>query len=71
MPKTSSPGLNRVTPIPTASTTPETSQPSTSGIRATVMDWARFHQSVGLTPAAWTATRISLTPGAGLGSRVS
>ena len=25
-------------------------------------DWARFLQSVGLTPAAWMATRISLIP---------
>ncbi|TDO46802.1 helix-turn-helix protein [Kribbella sp. VKM Ac-2527] len=55
-------GLERVTPMPTASTTPETSQPRTSGIPAMVVAWARFFQSVGLTPAAWTATRISLTP---------
>src|SRR5688500_13643523 len=50
MPKTSSPGLNRATPMPTASTTPETSQPSMSSIRATVGRRARFLQSVGLTP---------------------
>jgi hypothetical protein len=34
----------------------------TSGIRAMVVTWARFLQSVGMTPAAWTATRISLIP---------
>jgi hypothetical protein len=60
MPNTSSPGLNRVTPTPTASTTPETSQPSTSGSRLTVRGAARFFQSVGLRPAARTATSISL-----------
>jgi hypothetical protein len=32
---------------------------------------ARFHQSVGLTPAARTAIRISLNPGSGLGSSTS
>ena len=32
------------------------------------MGWARFHQSVGLTPAARTAIRISLNPGSGRGS---
>ncbi len=65
MPKTSSPGSYRVTPTPTASTTPETSQPSTKGGCPRNPPVARCFQSVGLTPAARTRTSTSLGPGAG------
>jgi hypothetical protein len=60
--------LNWVTPTPTDPTTLETSQPRTGGRRSTLMGWARFHQSVGVTPTARTATWIPFRPGTGLGS---
>ncbi len=67
MPKTSSPGRNSVTPMPTASTVPERSQPSGTGgasvpARPPV---ARCQTSVGLTAAAWIRTSTSAGPGAG------
>ena len=68
MPKTSSPGRNRVTPKPVASTTPDTSQPSTNGGDPRKIRCARCFQSVGFTPAACTRIRIWLTPGSGRSS---
>src|SRR5918999_3610167 len=71
MPNTSSPGRYCRTPWPTASTTPDTSWPRIAGSPY----WrnppvARPFQSVGLTPAAWTATSISVGRGYGRGTMI-
>ena len=65
MPKTSSPGLNRLTPSPVASTTPDTSQPRTKGGSPRKMPSARCFQSVGLTRRHGPApvSRSSRLPG--------
>src|SRR5215469_14359649 len=68
MPKTSSPGLTSVTPYPTASTTPDTSQPSTNGGGPRKILRARCFQSVGFSPAACTRTRTWLRPASGRSS---
>ena len=68
IPNTASPTANRVTPTPTASTVPATSQPTVNGggpITAAIPWPARVFQSTGLTPAAATRTRISVGSGSG------
>jgi hypothetical protein len=65
MPKISSPGAYRVTPGPTASTTPDTSKPRMGREPPNRPPFARAFQSVGFTPAARTRTRISTGPGSG------
>ncbi len=71
MPKTSSPGANAATPMPIASTTPETSQPRTKGGSPRKPPVARCFQSVGLTPAARTRTSTSLGRGTGRSTSTS
>ena len=69
-PKTSSPGLNRVTALPTAATCPATSVPRTPifGLRRPYTGRAMYGsplitaQSAGLTPAARTRTSTSWSP---------
>src|SRR5690606_4148767 len=71
IPNTSSPGWKRVTPNPTASTTPETSQPRMNGVASETVEpssmapLVRTFQSTGLTPAACTRTSTSVGPGSG------
>ena len=69
MPNTGSPTAKRVTPRPTASTTPVTSQPTVSGSPncAAAPLPARVFQSTGFTPAASTRTRTSVGSGSGTG----
>ena len=71
MPKTSSPGRKRVTPMPTSSTTPATSQPIRHGgspsTPAMPLPW-RVFQSTGFTPAACTRTSTSVGMGSGTGT---
>ena len=72
MPNTESPTAKRVTPTPTASTVPATSQPTVNGggpITLAMPPPARVFQSTGLTPAAATRTRISVGNGSGTGAR--
>src|SRR5689334_17928455 len=72
MPNTMSPTANRVTPAPTASTVPATSQPTVNGggpITLAMPAPARVFQSTGLTPAAATRTRTSVGSGSGTGAR--
>src|SRR5689334_1190267 len=68
MPYTSSPGARVVTPKPTSSTVPDTSQPRVNGgspsAQATPAP-ARVCQSTGFTPAACTRTRTSVGSGTG------
>src|SRR5262249_24103080 len=62
-----SPGANSPTPDPTASTTPEMSDPRVSGRGCgSTLRPARIRPSHGPTPAALTRTRIS--PSSGLGT---
>ena len=71
MPNTESPTAKRVTPTPTASTVPATSQPTVNGggpITVAMPPPARVFQSTGLTPAAATRTRISVGSGSGTGA---
>src|SRR4051812_21278409 len=70
MPKTASPGANRVTPKAVASTTPATSHPRTNGGSPSprlLPPFVRVFQSTGLTPAACTRTSTSVGSGSGLG----
>ena len=69
-----SPGRNRVTPGPTASTTPATSMPSRGFLRsragpmkrrAKLGRGSRPSRSARLTDAAWTRTSSSSSPGIG------
>jgi len=74
MPNTSSPGASVVTPLPTASTTPATSQPTTNGGSPSTADTPlpdRVFQSTGLTPAATTRTSTSVGRGSGRGRSTS
>src|SRR5918995_1101489 len=68
MPKTRSPGAKRVTPSPTSSTVPATSQPRIIGgspIASRRPPCSRVFQSTGLIPAAVTLTRTSVGIGFG------
>ncbi len=74
MPSTASPGSSVVTPTPTSSTTPATSQPSVKGGSPSTPAMplpARVFQSTGLTPAARTRTSTSVGSGAGTGASPS
>ena len=74
MPYTGSPTANRVTPGPTASTMPATSQPTVNGGRpktGAIPPPERVFQSTGFTPAAITRTRTSVGSGSGTGSSSS
>src|SRR4051794_30563610 len=74
MPKTGSPGANRVTPNAVASTTPATSHPRMNGGSPSprlLPPFVRVFQSTGLTPAASTRTRTSVGSGSGLGTSTS
>jgi hypothetical protein len=74
MPNTGSPGASLVTPSPTSSTTPATSQPTVNGgspsTRAMPLP-ARVFQSTGFTPAARTRTSTSVGSGVGAGASPS
>src|ERR671922_1668671 len=65
MPKTRSPTANRVTPTPSSSTTPATSQPTVKGGDPSMPPLERVFQSTGLTPAAANFTRTSVGAGSG------
>src|SRR5215467_4250676 len=57
--------------MPQASTTPDTSRPSTQGNLSDLIagNWpSRIFQSIGLMLAAFTFSRISFGPGVGIGS---
>ena len=56
-----------MTPTPTSSTTPATSQPTVNGSSAGIPPRARTFQSTGFTPAAATRTSTSVGPGSGRG----
>src|SRR5882757_9159188 len=69
MPKTSSPTWKRVTPTPTAVTSPQTSQPTVKGGSPKtehIPRPMRVLKSTGLTPAAWTRTWTSVGIGSGI-----
>src|SRR6516165_2143963 len=76
VPKTASPTPNRVTAGPAASTCPAKSQPSTGNRGRSGPKWTRAYHgdprraraSTTPTVAAWTRTRISSSPGSGLGT---
>ncbi len=73
IPYTSSPGRSVVTPKPTASTVPETSQPRVKGgsPSSQARPWpALVLVSTGFTPAACTRTSTSVGPGSGRSVRV-
>jgi hypothetical protein len=70
--KTASPGRSRVTPVPTRTTSPATSQPSTTGNFTRMKSFtspSRNCQSIGFTLAA--CTRTSTSPSAGSGAETS
>jgi hypothetical protein len=68
MPNTRSPTSKRVTPSPSASTVPATSQPTVNGGSPMRPPEARVFQSTGLTPAAATRTSTSVGAGSGIGT---
>ncbi|CAM5636102.1 hypothetical protein SRIMM317S_06358 [Streptomyces rimosus subsp. rimosus] len=73
-PNTASPTDRRRTPVPTATTSPAPSEPSTSGKECRTVSLRRpsaIFQSMGLTPAADSRTRTSPGPGSGSGSSMS
>src|SRR5690606_41893048 len=68
IPNAASPTAKRVTPRPTASTVPATSQPTVIGggpSTEAIPAPARVFQSTGFTPAAPTRTRTSVGRGSG------
>ncbi|MNE89750.1 hypothetical protein D3C80_1871950 [compost metagenome] len=69
--QTLSPALNRVTSLPTATTSPTASQPKTRGVASTLALGARTLVSTGLMEVALTRTSRSRGPGVGSGSSVS
>jgi hypothetical protein len=79
LPNTSSPGWNRVTFAPTASTCPATSQPRTGalGLRRPNMVRMKYGrpvmkcQTLGSTPAACTRNSTSFALGTGLSTSAS
>ncbi len=71
LPITSSPTWNAVTPVPTWSTTPATSDPSPAGRSRGIISRMKpcmIFESIGLTPAARTAMRTCPGPALGAGA---
>ncbi|MNQ88768.1 hypothetical protein D3C85_1040490 [compost metagenome] len=69
--QTLSPALNRVTSLPTATTSPTASHPSTRGFASTLALGARTLVSTGLMEVALTLTSRSRGPGVGVGRLAS
>src|ERR1700722_14672065 len=73
LPKTSSPTANSLTPGPTWATTPDTSAPTPAGRVSAIslrMRPMTVFASMGLTPAARTATRTCPCPAVGAGTPI-